>query len=391
MSIHTRTRLTLRRTPAPETEGGPGLTASCGDYLIGVVDGVARRRAQTVVTGAATALIIAVGLPLWRPLLVAAVLAGALSPLYESAVRRLGGRRSFGAALFTAATVILILIPVALLAIIAVREATQVIGLARDIIASEGITGLVARAPDPIEGWLRGLMKLLPTGLDRGESPFAAGGRWALGALSGALAVLALFGIRLVLMLVALFFLLRDSAPLLDWLVAATPLPPDRVREMMREFRVVARSVLASNFVTAAAQAAVATIGFAIARAPSPILFGLLCLFSSLIPSVGTMLVTFPVAGLMLLLGHPWSALFLAVWATLVVGLIDNLLRPMLIRGQGQLHGALVLFALIGAMSAFGAEGLFVGPLALAFFLAVMRTRRRERETPASGEMRLGG
>jgi len=51
----------------------------------------------------------------------------------------------------------------------------------------------------------------------------------------------------------------------------------------------------------------------------------------------------------------------------------------------------LVLFALIGAMSAFGAEGLFVGPLALAFFLVVMRTRRRERETPASGEMRLGG
>jgi predicted PurR-regulated permease PerM len=100
-------------------------------------------------------------------------------------------------------------------------------------------------------------------------------------------------------------------------------------------------------------------------------------------------LVTFPVAGLLLLLGHPWAALFLAVWAALVVGLLDNLLRPMLIRGQDQ-HGALVLFSLIGAMSAFGAEGLFVGPLALSFFLAVVRTRRRERETPASGEIGLG-
>ena len=82
-----------------------------------------------MVTGAATALMIAVALPLWRPLLVAGVLAGALSPLYESAVRGLGGRRSFSAALFTAATVILILIPVALLAIIAVREVTELIGL----------------------------------------------------------------------------------------------------------------------------------------------------------------------------------------------------------------------------------------------------------------------
>jgi predicted PurR-regulated permease PerM len=355
-----------------------------------VEDGGARRRAQVVVTGAATALIIAVALPLWRPLLVGAVLAGALSPLYESAVGRLGGRRSFGAGLFTAATVILILIPIALLAIIAVREATQAVGLVRDTIASEGLSGLIAQAPDPIEGWLRRLMKLLPTEVDRTASQVGAGGRWALGALSGALGVLAGFGLRFVLMLITLFFLLRDGPALVDWFVGATPLAPERAREMMREFRLVARSVLVANFITAAAQAAVATIGFAIARAPGPIFFGLLSLFSSLIPSVGTALVTFPVAGLMLLLGHPWSALFLAVWAALAVGLVDNLLRPMLIRGQGQLNGALVFFSLIGAMSAFGAEGLFLGPLALAFFLAVVRTRRRDRETPASGAMATG-
>jgi len=345
-----------------------------------VVDGQSRRTAQTVVTAAATALIIAVALPLWRPLLVAAVLAGTLSPLYESMVRRLGARRSLGAALFTAATVILILIPVASLAIIAVREATQMVGLVRTTIASEGIKGLIAKAPDPIEGWLRALVNLLPTEIDRAESRFVAGGRMALGALAGALAMLGQFAIWFVLMLVALFFLLRDGPALVEWFVEATPLAPERVREMTREFRLVARSVLGANFITAAVQAIVATIGFFIARAPSPIFFGLLSLFSSLIPSVGTALVTFPVAGLMLLLGHPWSALFLALWAAIAVGLIDNLLRPMLIRGEGQLHGALVFFSLIGAMTAFGAEGLFVGPLALAFFLAVARTRRRGRE-----------
>jgi predicted PurR-regulated permease PerM len=149
---------------------------------------------------------------------------------------------------------------------------------------------------------------------------------------------------------------------------------------MMCEFRTVARSVLGANFITGAAQAAVATIGFFIARAPSPIFFGLLTLFSSLIPSVGTALVTFPVAGLVLLLGHPWAALFLALWGGLAVGLIDNVLRPMLIRGGAQLHGALIFFSLIGAISAFGGVGLFLGPLALVFFLAVVRTRRQDRE-----------
>ena len=143
---------------------------------------------------------------------------------------RLGGRRSLVAALFTAATVVLILIPLALLATIAVREATDAIGLVRSTIASEGVEGLIAKAPDPIEGWLHRLEKQLPTEIDRAQSQFAAGGRWALGAVSGALAVLARFGFRLAMMLIAFFFLLRDGRALVDWLADATPLPPERVR-----------------------------------------------------------------------------------------------------------------------------------------------------------------
>jgi predicted PurR-regulated permease PerM len=330
-----------------------------------------------VVVGAASLLIAAVAWPLWRPLLIAAVLAGVLAPAYEASVRRLHGRRSLTAALFVTATIGLILIPVAALAIVAIREAAGAIAVVRSTLASEGMAGLIARAPDPLEGWLH---RLLPSQLDQAQ-PLAAGGRWALGALTGALGVMARFGLRLVLMLIAFFFLLRDGHALLDWLIGATPLAPERVRWMMREFRSVSRSVIGANFVTGGVQAVIATIGFAVARAPSPIFFGLLTLFSSLIPSVGTALVTFPVAGLLLLLGRPWAALFLAIWGAVAVGLIDNLIRPMLIRGKGQqLHGALVFFSLIGAMTAFGAVGLFLGPLALALFLAVVRTRQQERD-----------
>jgi predicted PurR-regulated permease PerM len=341
---------------------------------------VAKRRAEAVVVGLATLLIAAVAFPLWRPLLIAAVLAGVLAPLYEATVRRLGGRRTLVAALFTAATVVLILIPLAVLATIAVRQAIETIGLVRTTIASEGVEGLIARAPDWLEGSLHRLEKQLPGEMDRAQSQVAAGSRWALGALSGAAAVLARFGFRLAMMLIAFFFLLRDGRALVDWVVGATPLPPERVRDLMREFRTVARSVLGANFITGAVQATVATIGFFIAGAPSPIFFGLLTLLASLIPSVGTALVTLPVAGLVLLLGHPWKALFLALWALLVVGIIDNLLRPLLIRGGVQLHGALVFFSLIGALSAFGAAGLFLGPIALVFFLATVRTTRAARD-----------
>ena len=347
------------------------------------MNGTAKRRAEAVVVGAATLLFAAVAFPLWRPLLIAAVLAGVLSPLYEAAVRRLGGRRSLTAGLFTAGTIILILIPLALVAMIAVGEATDAIRLVRKTIAAEGVEALIARAPDWIEGWLHQLERQLPSQIDPAQSQFAAGGRWALGAISGALAVLARFGFKQAMMLIAYFFLLRDGPALIEWLSTATPLPQERVRQLMREFRTVARSVLGANFITGAVQAAIATGGFFIARAPSPIFFGLLTLFASLIPSVGTAIVTLPVAGLLLLLGHKWAALFLALWALLVVGLIDNLLRPLLIRGGVHLYGALVFFSLIGALAAFGAVGLFLGPLALVFFLATVRTSRQAREANA--------
>jgi predicted PurR-regulated permease PerM len=85
------------------------------------------------------------------------------------------------------------------------------------------------------------------------------------------------------------------------------------------------------------------------------------------------------VAALLLLItGHPGMALFLSLWGVLVVGLVDNLIKPLLIRRGLDIHGAIVFFALIGGMAAFGAIGLLVGPLAVALFLAVLRIYHRD-------------
>jgi predicted PurR-regulated permease PerM len=329
-----------------------------------------------------------VGLSLWRPLLVAAVLAGTLARWHRRATEKLGGRRSLAAALFTVGTVLLILLPIASLALVAVREAVHAAATVRETLESSGVSGLIAKAPDPLEGWLRSLQRYLPEQIEGLRAQLSTGGRWALTTLTGTLGVVARGAFQLAMMLIALFFLLRDGSRLVSWLIEVIPLPPERVRELMEEFRGVARSVLGANFITGAVQSAVATVGFFIARAPSPVFFGLLTLFTSLIPSVGTALVTLPVAALLLLLGHKWAALFLAVWALAVVGLIDNVLRPYLIRGQSQLHGALVFFALIGGIGSFGTMGLFLGPLVLTFFLTAVRIARR---TPAPGDTGAAG
>jgi predicted PurR-regulated permease PerM len=88
----------------------------------------------------------------------------------------------------------------------------------------------------------------------------------------------------------------------------------------------------------------------------------------------------------MLVLGHPWAGLFVALWGLVVVGLIDNVVKPLLIKEGVHLDGAVLFFALIGGLALFGAVGLLVGPLAVASFVAVVSRRRREREVVVDRE-----
>jgi predicted PurR-regulated permease PerM len=112
--------------------------------------------------------------------------------------------------------------------------------------------------------------------------------------------------------------------------------------------------------------------------APKPVFFGLATLLASFIPSVRPAIVALPLAGQLYLMGKPVAALFLAAWALLVVSLVDNLLRPMLIKGDVQIHGALIFFSLIGGILLFGFTGLIVGPLALGLFTSLVRFHNRD-------------
>jgi predicted PurR-regulated permease PerM len=88
--------------------------------------------------------------------------------------------------------------------------------------------------------------------------------------------------------------------------------------------------------------------------------------------------VSLPLAALLLLMGHPWAALFLALWAVLLVSTVDNFVRPWLIKGDLDVHGALIFFSIIGGISVFGLVGVVVGPMALALTLTMLRFYRRD-------------
>jgi predicted PurR-regulated permease PerM len=338
-------------------------------------------RAVVVLFAAATVLLAAVALPLWRPLVLAAVLAGPLGGWHDRLARALGRRRTISAALFTVAVVVLLLLPIAAASFFIVEQAIQLAELVRKTLEQKGVSGVLHPLPDQIEHWLQGQYQELvarPRAVVAKLGVWSRTG-WALSTLAAVLGTVSHFLFSLLMMLIALFFLLRDGHALAAWLRRESPIPQKYADAVLDELAAVSKSVIGGNVLTGAAQSVVATAGYLIAGVPSALFFGLLTFIAAFVPALGTAAAGVPAILLLVAIGRGWWALFLGVWMLLVVGLVDNLLRPILMRSGSNLHGSLIFFSLMGGILAFGAMGLVVGPLALAFFLAMNAALRRAR------------
>jgi predicted PurR-regulated permease PerM len=273
-----------------------------------------------------------------------------------------------------------------------VGQALQLADLIKRTVEQSGLAGLLQPLPDQVERWLRGRYGDL---LENPRAALSGAQLWSrasgvVGTVLAALASATHLLVELGLMLVALFFFLRDGSRLMKWIRDNVPLPAAELDSLLQDLRGVSKSVVAGHVATGAVQAGIATLGYVIAGVPSALLFGLLTFIASFIPSVGTAVAGLPAIGLLVILHRGGWAIFLAAWMVLLVGTLDNLLRPLFMRGgAGHLHGALVFFSLIGGMLMFGPMGLVVGPLGLVFFLAMARavtraSRSGERAAPAA-------
>lgn len=331
---------------------------------------------RLVLVFAAVALLLAVVSPLWKSLLTGAVLAAALAPWHDRLSVRLRGRRSLSAALLLVGLVLLVLLPLAWVVSVAVQETLAGIDFVRQALHASGPEALLRHLPGWLADPLRNGLGDLST---RAKDLAAHRGVATAAALGSALSATAQAVVQVVFLLISFYFFLTGGARLVRWLASVSPAPRDTLA-IFAQLGEASRSVLSSLVLTALAQSATATVGYVIARVPHPVFFGLLTFLAAFVPSVGTTIVALPVAALILALGHPWWALFLALWAILVVGLIDNVVKPLLMKGGMHLDAAVLFFALIGGLAVFGAVGLIVGPLAVAFFIAVVSGPREDTE-----------
>jgi len=313
-----------------------------------------------------------------KELLLAAVLASMLWPVQEWLTARLRGRRSVAAGVITFAVTLLLIGPIAMLATLVIRDGADGVRFVSEAAQSDEAASLIDDLPAGARTAVHQAIDRIPKDVTDVMSEVGGHGGVAASSVSKVLSATGSVLFHGVLMLIALISLLVRGRELVQWLDSVSPLHPGQTLELLAMFRKVSFAVIASACITAAVQAAAALAGFWIARVPSPFFFTLLTFFLAFVPAIGATVVSLFAALLLLVTGHPYMAAFLAGWGLVVVGLVDNLVKPLLIRRGMEIHGTIVFFALIGGLAAFGAIGLLLGPLLVAFFLALLRMYHRD-------------
>ncbi|MEQ1891630.1 MAG: AI-2E family transporter [Planctomycetota bacterium] len=343
----------------------------------------ARRFFHGLLAGAGVLLVFVVR-PMAMALFLATVLAVVLWPVGQKLAARLGNRPRTSALVVVLAVVLLLIAPVAAFSAFLVEEGSDGLKFIAELVRSEGMRELVEELPSPLAEWAGEALARVPEHWEpslwsrRSSEDIAAAGVKTVAAVGVAARATGSLLFQVVMMLIALYFLLVNGDELVAWLDGVLPLPHRQTRELLAEFKAVSFAVVVSTVVTSSVQALAALLGFLIARVPYALFFAALTFFLAFIPAIGASSVSLLAALILFMTGHSYMALFLVIWGTVVVGLVDNLLKPMLIRSGMRMSGVLVFFALVGGAAAFGLAGLLIGPLVVSLFLALLRIHQRD-------------
>jgi predicted PurR-regulated permease PerM len=312
----------------------------------------------------------------------AVFLAIVFSALQERSVRLLKGRRGWAALATVAVIVVIVLIPLALLSVSVAHEAAAYYSRLKsgDIPLAEYFQRVLAVLPE----WARsGLSRLGIEDLAALQSKIAdAVGRsssfltervFLIG--QGTLA----FVVNLFLMLYLLFFFLRDGPSLAALAERAMPLSREHTRRVTKEFATVVRATVKGNVVVALVQGTLGWLAFWFLGINGALLWGAVMALLSLLPAVGAAIVWAPVAIYLLATGSVWAGAGLTVWGMFVIGLVDNVLRPILVGKETRMPDWLVLVATLGGLAVFGLDGFVIGPVIAAIFIAAWEIFAEEK------------
>lgn len=333
--------------------------------------------------------------PFLGPLLWAVFIAFLLYPLHVRLTARLKGRRQLSAFLLTMLTLIVVLGPLTALSAAFAAQVGELLQSVQSTVADQTRSNVLNLTNVPwvrdslgwldrtfdinvaqIRGWLsQGSREML-------QSLASLGGKVFLGAVGTV--------VGFVLMIFMLFFFVRDGEEMVSNLRELIPMSRQYKAKLFDHLAAVTRAMVYGTGLTALIQGTLVGISFLIVGLPSPIVFGVIAALLALLPFGGTALVWVPAAIILAAQGRWGATIFMVVWGALLVSLVDNVVRPMLVSGRANVGTLTVFIGVLGGIAAFGAIGLFLGPVVLALIIALIRfmleLRRAEAGKTASAD-----
>jgi len=178
--------------------------------------------------------------------------------------------------------------------------------------------------------------------------------------------------VSMFLVVIALFFFLRDGSDFRRRLVVLSPLSDNYDEGILEKVKIAINSVVRGALIIALIQGILTAIGFLLFGVPNPALWGGVAVIASLVPVLGTPIVIIPAVVYLFISGYTIAAIGLLVWGVLIVGLIDNFLRPILIEHDIKVHPFLILLSVFGGIGYLGPIGFLAGPVILSLFVALL-------------------
>ena len=300
--------------------------------------------------------------PFLMPLAWAGVLALCVWPVFTRLQRRLGTNRA--AVLVTFAAFFLLIAP-------AIWTVWSLVGQVGDAISSaQQALGRVENQEKLQQCWNWLQVRLpLPPFAELKDQLGVLVGKTTSGLTNQAAGIAqntAIFAVKTVITFLALFFFLRDGHKAHGVLRRLLPFSVEQQDRLMAQTRELISAGISATLLIALLQGTVGGIVFACLGVHSPVFWGLVMVFCALIPVVGASVIWLPTAGVLFVDGHWIRGVILLLCGFGIIGMLDNILRPVLLRGKAQMNGLLMFLSILGGVAAFGFLGLVLGPVVMA-------------------------
>jgi predicted PurR-regulated permease PerM len=315
--------------------------------------------------------------PLLAPVIWAMIIAHLFWPVHSRLVRRMSRWPNLEAALISVIAICVLILPGILLSSLVVSDAVAAYHRLESEIRTGQATWLTALQSHPAVVWI----------LDWVQRQQAAPGRdlattllshareasvFLASQLSSIMGNVVSFLVHMGISVFTAYFLFRNGAGWLGWARQITPIHPEIQELVLGQVDQTVKAILYGNIIVAIAQGVLGGIGFWIAGIPSVVMWAAVMGFLSLIPIVGSFLVWLPASVILILQGDTTHGIFLAVWGAVVIGLADNLLRPLIIGSRTRLSTFMIFISLLGGVQAFGMLGVVLGPMVVVITLALL-------------------